>query len=203
MPAWRIANPSGALIRARVRTCRRPPRPRPRRAYPVAAPLDRSTMPWCYSKSMNAKTETKQCEVCRQPFLTRRSRTHTRACSSKCRGKILRSKPKTDISIRFWARVKKNEPGKCWPWDAPRSQDGNYGTMYVDGKHRMAHRIAWALTKGPIPSGLDVLHHCDNPPCCNPDHLFVGTRSDNMQDMVRKGRHKSPLTDKYRSRTSS
>lgn len=65
--------------------------------------------------------------------------------------------------------------------------DDGYGAFWLDGGNRRAHRIAYALTHGPIPAGLRVLHTCDNPPCCNPAHLFMGTNADNSGDMVTKG----------------
>jgi hypothetical protein len=71
----------------------------------------------------------------------------------------------------------------CIEWKGRTDKDG-YGTI----GSRRAHRVAWEQTFGPIPDGLQVLHKCDNPPCCNPDHLFLGTRTDNMNDKVRKGR---------------
>lgn len=75
----------------------------------------------------------------------------------------------------------------CWPWTA--AQDGRgYGIMRVAGHNVRAARIAWVLAVGPIPPGLHVLHRCDNPPCCNPSHLFLGTHADNMADMRAKGR---------------
>lgn len=60
------------------------------------------------------------------------------------------------------------------------------------GRCLLAHRVAWELANGPIPPGLDICHTCDNPPCCNPDHLFLGTRRDNMQDAKAKGRAVAP-----------
>jgi hypothetical protein len=67
--------------------------------------------------------------------------------------------------------------------------DTGYGCVWVDGKARKAHRVAWSLTHGDIPAGTRILHSCDNPPCCRPEHLFAGTSRDNTLDMVRKGRH--------------
>lgn len=73
-----------------------------------------------------------------------------------------------------------------------------YGRITVNGKKILAHRYAWELKNGPIPAGLHALHKCDNPKCCNPDHIFLGTHKENMADMVRKGRsNKRPPAPKY------
>lgn len=78
----------------------------------------------------------------------------------------------------------------CWSWSGARDADG-YGIVSMQ-KHRVARapRVSWEIHKGPIPSGIFVLHRCDNPPCTNPLHLFLGTPKDNMQDAVRKGRNR-------------
>ncbi len=79
----------------------------------------------------------------------------------------------------------------CWLWTAKTNPNG-YGRIYDGRKPALAHRVAWTLFVGPIPHGLFVLHRCDNPPCCNPAHLFLGTHADNMRDKVQKGRQGSP-----------
>lgn len=95
---------------------------------------------------------------------------------------------------KFWSKVDRS--GECWVWTGGRNSDG-YGNchMPIDGrlKSQKAHRAAWRLTRGDIPQGMSVLHRCDNPPCVNPDHLFLGTQADNMRDCREKGRysHKS------------
>lgn len=91
------------------------------------------------------------------------------------------------VATKFWARVERGTPTECWRWTARRNANG-YGTLKVNGRQWLAHRVAWALTVGTDPGPLLVCHHCDNPGCVNPAHLFVGTASDNAQDMVRKGR---------------
>lgn len=76
---------------------------------------------------------------------------------------------------------------ECWEWVASGDSDG-YGQLMVGKRMKKAHRVAWELANGPIPDGSFVCHHCDNPSCVRPSHLFLGSNSENMRDMVRKGR---------------
>lgn len=87
--------------------------------------------------------------------------------------------------IRFWRYVL--DPSACWEWRGARNPAG-YGTVSDGGRKRLASRAAWELRFGPIPEGLHVLHRCDNPPCVNPDHLFLGTDLDNAKDREAKNR---------------
>jgi hypothetical protein len=97
-----------------------------------------------------------------------------------------RARPRVPVMDRFWAFVAQGDG--CWEWTGYIRPDG-YGQFGVDRSiHERAHRMAYQLTAGPIPKGIDVCHRCDNPACVRPDHLFLGTRSDNMRDMVAKGR---------------
>jgi hypothetical protein len=80
------------------------------------------------------------------------------------------------------------EVGGCWNWRGYLNNNG-YGTISIDGVEEYAHRASWMFFFGKIPEGMCVLHHCDNPSCVRPDHLFLGTMSDNSKDMWRKGRH--------------
>jgi len=91
---------------------------------------------------------------------------------------------------RFWSRVARADGDACWEWAAARFTAG-YGKVALPRSRKLegAHRIAWLLTYGPIPNDLWVLHRCDNPPCCRPDHLFLGTCKNNSDDMIAKGRH--------------
>jgi hypothetical protein len=89
----------------------------------------------------------------------------------------------------LFARV---APG-CWEWGGARSATG-YGWASYKDKTVPAHRLVWEMVSGPIPAGLFVLHHCDNPPCVRPDHLFLGTQADNLRDARAKGR-RPPLSE--------
>lgn len=86
---------------------------------------------------------------------------------------------------RFWSKVDK--AAACWQWQGSKFTTG-YGAFSIGGKNRAAHRVAYELTHGAIEGGLHICHSCDNRLCVNPLHLFSGTRSDNMRDMVSKGR---------------
>lgn len=94
---------------------------------------------------------------------------------------------RTPIADRFWPKVEKSDG--CWIWTGCRCNRG-YGQIGTGGKtaHTTAHRVSYELNKGPIPDGMHVLHSCDNPPCVRPDHLFLGTHTDNMRDMWAKQR---------------
>jgi hypothetical protein len=88
---------------------------------------------------------------------------------------------------QFWPRVAVGKPNECWEWLGPRHKRG-YGRLNWMGKANKAHRVAMSLTDGDWNSPLHVLHHCDNPPCCNPAHLWRGTNRENYDDMASKGR---------------
>lgn len=88
---------------------------------------------------------------------------------------------------RFWSNVNKSHPDSCWEWQGVINSNG-YGTLKVGQRAWLATRLLWTWLHGEIPQGMCVLHKCDNPPCVNPDHLFLGTRKDNYDDMVAKGR---------------
>lgn len=89
----------------------------------------------------------------------------------------------------FWAKVTIGTSTDCWHWVAATRPTGlGYGAFSINGRSYRAHRIAWFLYNRRRPGNLPVCHHCDNPRCCNPHHLFLGTLSDNCKDMVQKGR---------------
>lgn len=90
---------------------------------------------------------------------------------------------------RFWARVDVRGPDECWVWTGGRNSR-EYGVVWPRGSTNIgAHRLSWELANAvPIPAGLFICHRCDNPPCVNPAHLFLGTHQDNMRDAIAKGR---------------
>lgn len=96
----------------------------------------------------------------------------------------------SDTIVRFWSKVQIGDG--CWLWTASTIKGyGQFRRARVNGKQPAplyAHRFAWELTNGPIAKGLNVCHHCDTPLCVRPDHLFLGTQQENLDDARRKGR---------------
>lgn len=128
--------------------------------------------------------------VCHKPFRTYNP--SVKCCSRIC--DILR---RPSLATRFWAKVHRCEHGDfcpfcCWPWTAS-CNDAGYGNLGVkEGQKwitRLAHQIAWELVnQRSIPDGLQINHHCDNPPCCSPWHIYTGTHQQNALDAQRRGR---------------
>jgi hypothetical protein len=124
------------------------------------------------------------CERCGITYTHSYTYRVSRFCSRRCSTiATARTRP---LEERFWQFVVKGDG--CWEWSGTRNARGygKIGRWHAGMDY--AHRVSYELHVGAIPEGLHVLHHCDNPPCVRPDHLSVGTRRDNMQDAVAKGR---------------
>lgn len=134
----------------------------------------------------------RHCGHCKAEFPLREARVKWgcgRYCSRECEraGRVARSL--IGFANRFWKRVNRGHAGECWPWGRTLSKSG-YGLISRGGVSVRAHRVAYELHHGAAPPADKIVcHSCDNPPCCNPAHLFLGTHQDNHDDMVRKGRH--------------
>lgn len=93
------------------------------------------------------------------------------------------------IVKRFWSKVHKTPT--CWNWTG--STRNGYGTFWarIGSNHSRTHRLSWMIHRGPIPNGMQVLHHCDNKKCVRPSHLWLGTNADNVRDKMQKGRYQN------------
>ena len=136
------------------------------------------------------------CEYCGMPFLAVPSavrRGKGRFCDRRCRN--LFRYPPGDVGLRFWEKVLKTDT--CWLWIGAIDPMTGYGRFHIPGTQSKvvgAHCMAWSMTHGPIPPGIEILHHCDRRPCVRDEHLFPGTQRDNMQDMSRKGRWRNQFS---------
>ena len=102
------------------------------------------------------------------------------------------------VEERFWNQTNKAGPNDCWEWTGSVRR-GGYGHIGTNGrKTESSHRIAWKLFRGDVPAGMYVCHSCDNPPCVNPAHLWLGAPSDNVQDCLSKGRRIGASGEKHK-----
>lgn len=134
----------------------------------------------CKLADSRKRTETR-CEWCAKPFEWVPSRGQQRFCRRTCYD----AHRAATMPERFWARV--NKSGECWLWTGYRNKAG-YGVTGVTPRSRLAHRVAFELSRGTLPPRQSVCHHCDNPACVRPDHLFLGDHVANTTDKVSKGR---------------
>ena len=128
------------------------------------------------------------CEHCQRPFEVYPSQVKpggARYCGKGCTNAGRIARRKAVLQEVFWSRATRQSSG-CWEWPTTQTT-GWYGRFVIDGVEHYAHRLAYEWTYGPVPEGMYVCHRCDNPPCINPDHLFLGTQTDNMRDMLAKG----------------
>lgn len=146
----------------------------------------------------------KECLNCSEKFkahLCHIKRGGGKYCSQSCAKKHTRESATKKLEgnprDRFFSNIKKEEGGiGCWVWTGLASKQG-YGRMTIKKRQKLAHRYSWEIHIGEIPDEMFVCHRCDNPTCVNPDHLFVGSRADNVKDMHEKNRNRDDRGSKH------
>ncbi len=136
------------------------------------------------------KTIERQCDLCGATYQAKVwyvAKNKNIFCSRNCAQK---SHAKRTTAETFWKQVEKKGPDECWLFTGRKNEDG-YGQIGYHGQNTSAHRVSYIFEKGEIPKGFVVMHTCDNPPCVNPRHLKLGTQQQNIEDMVKKGRHRN------------
>lgn len=163
---------------------------------PTSAPHDHHT-PTPPGPARSDPYKPKECPICGQTFQPASGQ--SKYCSLGCRNAARRAAyvPKArrtlrPLADRLWSRVDIGTPNDCWEWQGYRNgSKRGYGQIGLGRKADglvETHRAAWLVTRGHIPPGLVVRHRCDNPPCCNPLHLMLGTQAQNVQDAIDRGR---------------
>jgi predicted nucleic acid-binding Zn ribbon protein len=137
------------------------------------------------------------CPVCQKSYQRDTKHKNSFYCSKKCFG-VIAAERKRNTEENFWLHVDKNGSNGCWIWKG-RTDSWGYGRLTWHTEHKAAHRLAYELTFGPIPNNLLCCHHCDNPKCVNPYHIFLGTDADNMADKKSKGREVHPRGENHPS----
>jgi hypothetical protein len=137
-----------------------------------------------------SKIYSKKCSYCGKEY----GGTGKSFCSNHCaqKARVRTSKPTEE---RFWSHVEKKELDECWEWQARKNMWG-YGVFHIGLQTKLAHRVRWEIDYGEIPTGMCILHKCDNPACVNPSHLWIGTHKDNSDDKMAKGRESHKSTPK-------
>ena len=128
------------------------------------------------------------CEYCQRIFAVDTPKYPRRFCNKSCARKIPRPKMRKPLMERFWKYVEKTDT--CWLWTAHRDKDGYGNIKEGDGSRRTlrAPAVSWSIHFGNIPDNQWILHHCDNPPCVRPDHLYLGDVRQNAADRVARNR---------------
>lgn len=120
--------------------------------------------------------------------ISAKRRSRPQFCSQSCQTAHWQVNAEVRLEARFWSRVAHADKRGCMAWTGRLDPNG-YGRIDYQGRPTLAHRVAYELTNGPAVGGV-VMHTCDNPQCCNPDHLRLGTQADNVADMDMKGRRR-------------